>query len=80
MSASDQAYFYQIHLLGQLSQHWLDYFVELQLKVEVEPVSPPGLVISGSFKDQAALMGALQTLYNLGCALVSVERRDAPLR
>ena len=78
MSAPDQPYFYRIHLHGQLSQHWMSYFADFHISSAVNPDSTHSLHLSGIFKDQAALMGTLQTLYNLGCSLISVERQDAP--
>ena len=73
MSMPDLPFTYRLHYIGQLSQHWLGHFADLQLRVEEVPGSPPSLFLSGVFKDQAALLGTLQTLYNLGCVLVSVE-------
>ncbi len=78
MSTSDQPHSYFLHLQGQLSPHWMNYFAEYQLRAEEDPGSIPNLYLSGVFQDQAALIGALQTLYNLGCTLISVERLDAP--
>jgi len=78
MSTPDRPYTYHLHLQGQLSPHWMSYFAEYQLRTEETPDSIPSLVLSGVFQDQAALMGVLQTLYNLGCVLVSVERQEVP--
>ena len=80
MSTSDQPHSYRLYLQGQLSLHWSSYFAEYQLRAEEAPDSIPGLYLSGVFQDQAALMGTLQTLYNLGCTLISVECLDAQPR
>ena len=77
MSIIDQQQSYRIQVRGQLSPHWMSHFAGFHLRVSVEPDSSPGLVLSGIFKDQASLLGTLQTLYNLGCTLVSVERLEA---
>ncbi len=75
-AAVDQPCTYIIEVEGQLSPHWLGLFGHLDPQVEDEPGHAPRLTLSGPFADQAALHGVLQSLYNLGCVLVSVERRE----
>ncbi len=75
-AAVDQPCIYIIEVEGQLSPHWLGLFCHFDLRVEEEPGCAPRLTLSGPFADQAALHGILQSLYNFGCVLVSVERRE----
>ena len=72
----DRARSYTIQVRGQLSPVWLDYFCNLNPQIQADPQDPhdlPLVTLTGEFVDQAALNGALQSLYNLGCILVSVR-------
>ena len=70
-AAVDQPRTYTIEVEGQLSPHWLRLFAHLSPQVEAGRI-----ILKGLFADQAALNGVLQSLYNLGCVLVSVKRRE----
>jgi hypothetical protein len=76
-AAVDQSRTYIIEVEGQLSPHWLSLFGHLSPQVEATPGGATRITLSGVFADQAALHGVLQSLYNLGCVLVSVKRREA---
>ncbi len=73
-AAVDKSCTYTIKVEGRLSPHWLGLFAHLSPRVEETPGGAPNIILCGSFADQAALNGVLQSLYNLGCVLVSVER------
>ncbi len=75
-AAADQPCTYTIEVEGQLSPHWLGLFSHLNPQVEAGPGGAPRIILCGPMADQAALHGVLQSLYNLGCVLVSVERRE----
>ncbi len=74
--STDQPHTYQIRVRGQLSPHWLAFFADFQPRVEMDPDGATQITLTGRFVDQAALQGALQALYNLGCVLLSVNLRD----
>ena len=74
-AAVDQPRIYQIQVEGTLSPHWLSLFGHLNPQVEAGPGKAARITLSGVFADHAALNGVLQSLYNLGCVLVSVERK-----
>ena len=76
---TDRPYEYTVYVQGQLSQGWLAYLSGEQVHVQVNEKAD-GFTLTGTFQDQAALIGILQMLYNLGCVLVAVERLDQPLR
>jgi len=76
--AVDQARIYRIQVEGTLSPHWLRLFDGLDPQVEAGPGKASRITLCGAFADQAALNGVLQSLYNLGCVLVSVERKISP--
>lgn len=72
--ALDEPAVYQIQVQGVISQHWLNYFDEMEIWVEGED----GTAITtlfGRIVDQAALQGMLQKIYTLGLVLINVERR-----
>ena len=75
-AAVDQPRIYQIQVEGTLSPHWLGLFGHLDPQVEAGPGEASRITLCGAFADQAALHGVLQSLYNLGCVLVSVERKQ----
>jgi hypothetical protein len=75
-NALDQPCCYQIRVNGRLSPHWLDFFQELSPQVAAQPDGMELITLSGRFNDQAALQGTLQSLYNLGCVLISVQRNE----
>ncbi len=75
IAAVDQPCTYIIEVEGQLSPHWLGHFAHLNPRVEAGPGKESRIVLRGLFADQAALNGVLQSLYNLGCVLVSVRRK-----
>ncbi len=75
-AAVDQPRTYIIRVEGQLSPHWLSLFSHLSPQVETGPGGAPCIILCGPIADQAALHGVLQSLYNLGCVLVSVQRRE----
>ena len=76
-AAVDQPFVYIIEVEGQLSPHWLALFGHLNPQIEIGPGQATRITLSGPFTDQAALQGVLQSLYNLGCVLVSVARKPS---
>jgi len=63
---------YRIVVQGRLDQKSSDYFGGLTIQcndVSDRPVS----ILSGEVRDQAALMGVLNSLYDLGFSLLSIE-------
>jgi hypothetical protein len=67
---------YRIEVTGRLDparSAWLD---SLDLRVEAR-TGGPVTVLSGPVADQAALMGLLRRLHNLGLTLLLVQRLDS---
>ena len=65
---------YVIKIQGTLGVHWSDYIGGLEIAIDRQ-LDPPVTTLSGSIVDQAALLGALNNLYNLGFPLLAVECR-----
>ena len=72
----DESASYCIQVQGYLSQQWTDYLAGLSISVNVDP-DQTVTTLSGEVTDQAALMGVLNNLYNLGFSILSVEHQFA---
>jgi len=68
---SDKPAFYQIEVQGTLSSSWSDYLGGLAISVNDEQDARSTL-LEGEFMDQAALIGVIDSLYNLGFPLIRV--------
>jgi hypothetical protein len=67
---------YCIRIQGILGEHWSDYLGGMKISVRNQR-SPPQTVLYGPVLDQAALLGILTTLYDMGFELKSVEHRSS---
>jgi hypothetical protein len=68
---------YSIRVQGHLSASWSSRLSDMVI-VTTRPASQqPITTLSGELRDQAALMGVLNTLYDMGCPLLKVERLGA---
>lgn len=68
----DQPAFYRIRIQGYLGQHWKEIMAGLTISVSGE-FGQSVTTLSGEVLDQAALLGVLNGLYEMGYALLSVE-------
>jgi len=66
---------YRITIPGEVPKDWLNYESRMEMEVEIIDGKPFTTTMSGKL-DQAALMGLLRRLYNLGLPLISVECVD----
>ena len=62
---------YRIRIQGTLGPQWADYLGGLD--ISVSQLDPPVTTLSGDVIDQAALIGIINGLYDLGYPLLSVE-------
>lgn len=69
-----EAGIYQIRFQGALEETWFEY-LDPELIVQVDLESPESIVttITGKMLDQAALIGLLNNLYDLGLPLLHVQ-------
>ena len=65
---------YQIIIEGRLDQEWSDYLQGMTIAIEGSRGQLPITTLAGQLVDQAALLGVLNALYDLGMALLSVQR------
>jgi hypothetical protein len=69
----DQEVSYEIQVQGSISQRWVDWFGCMTIITEEE--DPSSLTTAEvHVADQAALLGQLQKLHNLGFSLLQVRR------
>ena len=68
----DQSIPYQIKIAGQPSENWSDWLGQTDIQIETDSLGLVTTILTGIF-DQAALLGLLRNLYNLGYPLISVN-------
>ena len=77
----DQPAVYSIRVVGGLNKSWSDRLSGLTI-LNYSTVLKDGLevtTLTGNLKDQAALVGVLNTLFNLRLTILNVEYLGAPL-
>jgi hypothetical protein len=69
---------YRIRVQGLLDSSWSNRLCDLAITARRAAGQEPVTTLSGEVTDQAALMGVLSTLYDLGFPLLKVERLASP--
>jgi hypothetical protein len=69
----DKPHIYEIRVEGHLTERWSDWFDGLIIHNE----SSGETILSGSFIDQAALLGTLSKIHSLNLTLISINRLSA---
>ena len=64
---------YRIQVEGSLSDKWSDRLGGMQIVVQPRDNHKPVTTLSGQVRDQAALFGVLNSLYELHLKILSVE-------
>ena len=65
---------YSIHVEGLLDVSWSERLAGMNIKTIKRKNRPLMTTLSGRLKDQAELLGVLNSLYNLGITLTNVKR------
>lgn len=65
--------YYRITVQGQLDESWSERLGDLKIANRVRGGTPI-VTLAGALRDQAALLGVLNQLYNLKLPLLHVER------
>lgn len=63
---------YQIKIAGRLNENWSNWNANMEIQTDTDPSGLATTTLTG-FVDQAALIGLLRQLYNLGFPLISVN-------
>ena len=67
---------YRIRVQGAVGKDWSDYLGGLEIALSQQ--EPPVTTLRGQVIDQAALIGIINGLYDMGYPLLSVEFQPAP--
>jgi hypothetical protein len=65
---------YRIRVRGELSASWASRLGDMAITVRQAASQQQVTTLTGEVSDQAALMGVLNTLYDMGFPLLKVER------
>ncbi len=68
---------YRIGILGTLDKNWSDYCGGMTIEHDIVLNRYPMTILMGILADQAALIGVLNSLYDLGCPILLVECIEA---
>ena len=64
---------YRIRYRGSLAEQWFDDLGDIRCRISEPEDRKPATTLVGRFRDQAALMGLLTTIYDLHLPLIEVE-------
>jgi hypothetical protein len=68
---------YRISILGTLDKNGSEYCSGMTIEHDIVLNQYPVTILTGRLADQAALIGILNSLYDLGCPLLAVECVEA---
>ena len=71
---------YRICIRGTLDKNWSDYCGGMKIEIERDPHHHAVTILTGRLADQSALVGILNSLHDIGCPILSVERVEASER
>ena len=69
---------YQIKVQGRIDPNWSDRMAGMQIRIAPEQTTPPITTLEGEVSDQAALLGVLNSLYELHLPIISVVIQPYP--
>jgi hypothetical protein len=65
---------YRIRVQGRLAAGWSSQLSDMVITARQPASQPPVTTLTGELRDQTALMGVLNALYDMGFPLLKVER------
>ena len=68
----DRPAIYQICVQGIIDPNWSDRLAGMTIRQVADEASPPFTILDGELSDQAALLGVLNSLYELHLPVLSV--------
>ena len=68
---------YRICILGTLDKKWSDYCGGMTIEHDILLNQYPMTTLTGQLIDQSALIGVLNSLYDMGCPILLVECVEA---
>ncbi|NOR49454.1 MAG: hypothetical protein GQ530_00285 [Desulfuromonadales bacterium] len=67
---------YRIHVKGFLDESWSDRLNGLSINNQASPTGLPVTELCGEVRDQAELLGVLNSIYEMHLPLISLELID----
>jgi hypothetical protein len=64
---------YRIIVKGRIDQLWFEDLGEMDIRIQDQADEPAKTILSGRVRDQAELMGIMNSLYELHMTVLSVE-------
>jgi hypothetical protein len=74
VAQADERAFYHIRILGHLDESWSDHLSGMSITHIPGTTGSQETLLTGEVADQAALMGVLNALYDMGFSLILVEK------
>jgi hypothetical protein len=68
---------YRISILGTLDKKWSDYCGGMTIEHDLALNQYPMTTLTGQLIDQSALIGVLNSLFDMGCPIISLECVEA---
>ena len=68
---------YRIRIQGTLDKQWSEYCRGMSIEYERNPHQHAVTILMGRLVDQSSLVGVLNSLHDMGCPILSVERLEA---
>lgn len=68
---------YRISIQGTLDKNWSNYCGGMTIEQESDQHHHAVTILTGRLADQSALVGVLNSLHDIGCPILSVERMEA---
>jgi hypothetical protein len=68
---------YRVCIQGILDKNWSDYCGGMAIEHGNDPNHHAVTIMTGRLADQSALVGLLNSLHDMGCPILSVERMEA---
>jgi len=68
---------YRICIQGILDKQWSEYSGGMTIEHQNDPNQHAITIMTGRLADQSALVGVLNSLHDMGCPILSVERMEA---
>jgi hypothetical protein len=68
---------YRICIQGILDEQWSEYCGRMTIEFERDPHQHAVTILTGRLADQSALVGILNSLHDIGCPILSMERMEA---
>ncbi len=68
---------YRITIVGTLDKNWSEYCGGMRIEHDIVLDQYPVTILTGRVPDQAALIGIINSLFDIGCPLLAVECVEA---